>query len=135
MPVRTMCVPHTSNETPASRLSRSFIVYSSSAFDRTEGSVQDRKSAIEVALGDHERRRKREHIALADLEREPVREAAIHHLLGFAPRGDAMPRELDAEQKPDAADVGDEGMPALHLAHRFERACAELARTLEQSFV
>src|SRR4030095_14155797 len=94
--------------------------------------VQDSQRRIEIALGDDERRRQRQHIALADFERQPMGEAVIHHLLGFAPRGHAASRELDAQQQPNAADVGNERMTALHLAHPLERTGAELTRALER---
>ena len=84
---------------------------------------------------DDERRRERQHVALADLERQAVREAVVHHLLGLAARGHAVARQLDAEQEADAANVGDERMAALQLAHPLERARAQRARALEQALV
>ena len=56
----------------------------------------------------------------------------IHHLLGFAARGDAVAAQLDAEQEPDAADVGDQRMTALQVVHSPERPGAQRPRALEQ---
>ncbi len=64
-----------------------------------------------------------------------MRKAVVHHLFRFASRGHAVARQFDGEKEADAANVGDERMAVLEIAHSQQRTRAQLARALEQVFV
>ena len=133
MPVRTMCVPQTRSDTPASRLSSVCIVSSarvstaasaasrmSNAASRSAGAMTSGGASVST-------------LPWPTLNDRPRARHSYIDLLGLAARGNAVAGELDGEQQPDAADVGDERMARLQRAQLRERGRAQRARALAQS--